>query len=309
MNSNFLIAHLSDIHVRFGSRFEEYQTVFERTLKDLRKIKPRRIVITGDLFHIKINLSPQAIEIMGWFLKELSLISPVDLFIGNHDTNLQNLSQGDAISPLVILLENGFIVEKNCTTLPIPKSGNPIYFYKQSGFYNIDEDLVYGVYSCLDGEILTLTNKDSNKKYIAFYHGPLQGSIGDNGYQLRGDELIKLSTFNNFDIVMLGDIHQFQSFKRNGKEDCAYAGSLIQQGYGEELDKGFLLWNIDTCTFERKHIINDYGFCKVSISQGEIWQDRLADSLKFSLNRKKTKVQVELEDYEENYSVEKVSPN
>jgi hypothetical protein len=37
--------------------------------------------------------------------------------------------------------------------------------------------------------------------------------LGDNGYEMKGDELVKLSTFYNFDIVMLGDIHEYQTFE------------------------------------------------------------------------------------------------
>ena len=73
------IAQLTDIHIRFGSRKEEYEIVFARTIEDLKVLKPRRIVITGDLFHVKITLSPQALGIAGRFLKQLSEIAPVDI--------------------------------------------------------------------------------------------------------------------------------------------------------------------------------------------------------------------------------------
>ena len=213
MNKN-IIAHIADLHVRFGSRHQETKTVFNRLVKDIKEQKPRRIVIAGDIFHLKINLSPFSIDIAGKLLTDLSKIAPVDILIGNHDFNQQDLSQGDSITPLIDLLENGFIITKeNNEELPLPRKGNGIYFYKESGFYNIEDDLIYGVYSLLDNEILTLTKKEKGKKYIALYHGPVYGCIGDNGYQLKGDELIKITAFNNFDIVMLGDIHEYQSFQ------------------------------------------------------------------------------------------------
>jgi DNA repair exonuclease SbcCD ATPase subunit len=304
-----IIVHLADIHIRFGSRHEEYKTVFDRTVSDIKKLKPRRIVVAGDLFHVKINLSPISLTLAGNFLRDLSKIANVDIILGNHDVNLQSLSQGNAISPLIELLENGFTLTKENNKLQKPKSGNGIYFYKDSGFYDIEEDLVYGVYSCWDNEILSLKKdeKDPNKKYVALFHGPVYGCRGDNGYEMKGDGLIKTSVFKNFDCIMFGDIHSFQSFEVGDKECAAYSGSLIQQNYGEELQKGYLVWDLEDFSFERRYIPNDYGFCKINISEGEIWEDRLEESLQFSLNKKKTKVSIELEDYEENYSVEKLS--
>lgn len=231
------IAHLSDIHIRYGSRHKEYKDVFQRTIDDLIEKCPKRIAITGDLFHIKINLSPNALELAGWFLKELSKIAPVDLILGNHDLNLQSLEQGNSIEPIIKLISDGYIIEKGAKKLPSHNGdGNGIFFFLHSGFYNINDDIVYGIYSCLDNEILTLKTKDKKKTYIAMYHGPVYGSRGNNGYELHDSEyMMKLSTFNNFDIVMLGDIHEHQAFslKASATENVAYPGSLIQQDYGE----------------------------------------------------------------------------
>lgn len=303
---NNIIAHISDLHIRFGSRHQEYKTVFERLIKELKKEKPRRIVITGDIFHLKINLSPVSIEIAGNLMRELSKIAPVDIIIGNHDFNQQDLSQGDAISPLIDLLENGFILTKENDKIKKPKKGNGVYFFRDSGFYQIDDDIVYGVYSLLDNQILKLNQKETNKKYIALYHGPVYGCINDNGYQLKSDDLLKITVFDDFDIVMLGDIHEFQSFDRKNGETAAYASSLIQQNFGESIDKGYLIWNLDNLEFERRFLPNDYGYCKLNITKGEIIEERLQD-LKFSLDKKKTRIYIEIEDDAENENVEKKS--
>lgn len=300
------IAHLSDLHVRFGSRHEEHRIVFKRTVEDLKKIKPRRIIITGDLFHQKINLSPGAIEILTEFLRELSVIAPVDIILGNHDMNEQDLNQGNTIKPIIDLIDNGIIINSDVDNIPVVDGKHSIYFYHDSGFYNIDDELVYGVFSLWDHEILTLDKKKPGKKYIALYHGAVYGCMSDSGYIMKGDELIRTSTFNNFDMVMLGDIHEHQVFELNNKYSMAYAGSILQNNIGESIDKGYLLWNIDECDFEFRHILNDYGFAKITIDKGEIWQDRL-DNLRLSFNPKKTKVFVEIVDDAENENVEKKS--
>ena len=302
------IAHLSDIHIRYGSRHKEYKDVFQRTIDDLIEKCPKRIAITGDLFHIKINLSPNALELAGWFLKELSKIAPVDLILGNHDLNLQSLEQGNSIEPIIKLISDGYIIEKGAKKLPSHNGdGNGIFFFLHSGFYNINDDIVYGIYSCLDNEILTLKTKDKKKTYIAMYHGPVYGSRGNNGYELHDSEyMMKLSTFNNFDIVMLGDIHEHQAFslKTSATENVAYPGSLIQQDYGETIDKGYIVWDLKSKSFSRKFIPNDFGFSSLHISKGELFEDRIED-LKLSHNPKKTKVSVTWETFQEDYSVEK----
>ncbi len=91
---------------------------------------------------------------------------------------------------------------------------------------------------------------------------------------------------------------------RRKSPTAGYSGSLIQQNFGESIDKGYLLWNTDTCEHERKFILNDYGFAKIDIARGEDVEERV-DFVKFSSNKKKTKIYIIWEDYEENYSVEK----
>lgn len=91
---------------------------------------------------------------------------------------------------------------------------------------------------------------------------------------------------------------------RRKSPTAGYSGSLIQQNFGESIDKGYLLWDTDTCEHERRFILNDYGFAKVDISRGEDINERV-DFIKFSNNKRKTKVYITWEDYEENYSIEK----
>jgi len=303
------IAHLADIQIRFGTRHDEYRQVFERLYEDLRVKKPDRIYLAGDLVHHKINMSPGSFGLLAELFIKLAEIAPTDVILGNHDINLQQLEQGDAISPIFKLAsllgktsEEMAVVVTNENKDKINFNRNAVYYYPDSGFYNIGDELVYGVYSCKDNEILTLEKKEPGKKYIGMYHGTVYGSRNDNGMMAHGDNLMRLSTFNNFDMVMLGDIHEYQVFRDD--ETVAYAGSLIQQNFGESIDKGYLLWDTDTCEHERKFIMNDYGFAKIDISRGEDIEERV-EFVKFSNNKRKTKVYITWEDYEENYSIEK----
>ena len=54
---------------------------------------------------------------------------------------------------------------------------------------------------------------------------------------------------------------------RRKNESMAYVGSLIQQNFGESIDKGYLLWNIESRSHVRKFIPNDFGFAKINIAR------------------------------------------
>jgi len=50
-----------------------------------------------------------------------------------------------------------------------------------------------------------------------------------------------------------------------------YAGSLVQQNFGESLDKhGFLAWDLDTMTYEEIDIKNDYGYYTLDVDGGVV---------------------------------------
>ncbi len=87
-------------------------------------------------------------------------------------------------------------------------------------------------------------------------------------------------------------------------ESAGFSGSLCQQHFGESINKGYLIWDIDSCTHERRHILNDFGFCKLNISKGEDIWDRIDSSIQLSFNPKKTKIYIEIEDDKENENVE-----
>ena len=310
------IGHISDIHIRFSSRHQEYREVFDKLYDDLKKQKLSRIVVTGDLNHLKVNMSPSSIALASEFLVSLGKIAPTDIILGNHDLNIQQKEQGDTITPIIDIANKfydltnptskkdnrvAFIIsEENKAEIDFSKKG--VYFFPNSGFYNISNKLVYGVYSCKDSKVLTLDKKEPGVKYVALFHGQIKGARGDNGYELFGDDLINITAFNNFDCVLLGDIHEHQSFRDD--ESAKYAGSLIQQDYGEAVDKGYLLWDLDDNSSQRKYILNNYGFAKITIAKGELIEERI-ENIKFSNDKKKTKVYITWEDHEENYSIEK----
>ena len=68
----------------------------------------------------------------------------------------------------------------------------------------------------------------------------MRGSLTDVDWQLEGES--DLDLFKSYDFSLLGDIHKRQFLNKKGT--VAYSGSTIQQNFGEDSEKGFLLWDI-----------------------------------------------------------------
>ena len=259
------IYHISDIHIRNTQRHIEYKDVFERTYHELKtrigsNMSSSLIVLTGDIMHAKTELSPESFTMAQNFFKELCVIAPVILIPGNHDCNLSNRDRLDALTPIVSANN---------------KMDN-LYYLKKSGIYQY-YNIVFGVTSIFDDVLIKSSKidkinwaniKQKNKYKIALYHGPVHGAITDVGYRMNNDQLLA-DDFEGYDYVMLGDIHKFQYM--NETETIAYAGSLIQQSYGESLTgHGILKWDLDEGISNLIEIKNDYGYCTIRIVDGVI---------------------------------------
>lgn len=232
------IAQLADIQVRYGKRHEEFETVFKRTCDDLISQNPARIVVAGDIFHDKVKLSPLSIELVSKFMFDLADIAPTDVILGNHDLNLRQMEQGDALSPIFRIAERlnkedkaVMVTEDNKEQVDFSRKA--IYYYPNSGLFDISPELVYGIFSCKDNKIVRIPEKDPKKTYVAIWHGTLYGSKMDNGYDATGDGLAKLSMFDGYDAVLMGDIHEYQTFDREHfiEVDEDKIKTFIQQGW------------------------------------------------------------------------------
>ena len=212
--------HISDIHIRLSSRFEEYEYVFSLLYSELKKMKENAIiVITGDLFHHKNELTPDCILFCLTFLENLSKIYPTFIIPGNHDFLMNNRDKNDSIT--AILSKRDLI---------------DLYYLKETNIYRYG-NLLLCHYSLWDEKFINFEelkiNTKENDISIALYHG----IIGNHKYL---QSTMDINIFNNYDYVMLGDIHKHQYMKPN----IGYAGSLISQNFHEIDDyHGYILWD------------------------------------------------------------------
>jgi DNA repair exonuclease SbcCD ATPase subunit len=74
--------------------------------------------------------------------------------------------------------------------------------------------------------------------------------------------------FKGYDLGLLGDIHKRQHL--NKEETISYCGSLVQQNHGEDIGKGYLLWDVPARKSEYIEIHNDYGYYTINIDDGKL---------------------------------------
>ena len=260
------IFHFSDIHIQLYKRHYEYQEVFiniitylkeQKKLFNIAEINNKNIpiiaLITGDILHSKSDLSPECIQLTYNFLKAVSSLMPLVIIPGNHDVNMNNKERLDALTPIIA---------------DLPKS-NPIYYFLESGVYKLSNLMFYHA-SIFDNKIIPLIydktqNQNQNITSIMLYHGRVNGAVLFNGLELTDDtnKTITPSAFDDYDITCLGDIHKHQFLKSN----IAYAGSLIQQNLGEDINNhGLIKWNVNTRTGTFVSIQNSWSYVTLYVN-------------------------------------------
>lgn len=219
------IFHVSDIHIRIHKRHQEYKETFDRLFKDIEENKTNNsiIIVTGDIVHSKLDTSPDLFDTISYFFNGLSKTLPTYIILGNHDLNLKNKTKLDPITPVVDAL-----------------GSDNLMILEGTKHHQLKEGLEVSLLDVKDGDrgFVKANEIYSTNPIIALYHGIVEGSMTNTGFELDGE--IPLDVFNGFDAVLLGDVHKFQKLRKN----IAYPGSLIQQNFGEDsVQHGYIIWD------------------------------------------------------------------
>jgi DNA repair exonuclease SbcCD ATPase subunit/predicted phosphodiesterase len=224
------IIHVADIHIRNTKYHFEYEDVFYQLFSLVQQEQPDFVVVAGDLAHTKTSLSPEYFAFAQTFYQELlgSFDGKIISIIGNHDFSLSNKQRLDAISPIISTFPGGL--------------WERLIYLRESGEHDCG-NIVFNALSILDEQHWITSPTKPHKINIALFHGPVKGSKTDGGWELD-NEHYTTAMFEKFDYAMLGDIHKAnQSLDDEGR--IRYPGSLIQQNFGEDVEKGCLIWNIE----------------------------------------------------------------
>jgi hypothetical protein len=261
------LIHISDIHIPINihkDRSTEYEEIFNKLyeLINIRKCTcSLGIIITGDLLHTKLNIVADTILIARKFLSQLASIAPTIVILGNHDFTQNNVELTDLLTAICHEIKVTCLIK--------------------TGIYQFG-NILLSFSSLLDNKFIH-HNKINNPNSLPIYklfHGSLVGSSNDNGTIIKENNMYPLlSDFDNYDAVLLGHIHKHQFIKPH----IAYAGSLIQQNYGEPIDNhGMIIWNIATHRGVFIPIENNYIFINIDIINGNIINKNTLDKYKYN---------------------------
>ena len=252
------IYHIADIHIRNVKRHKEFRGVFEKMFEEIRQrgTEDSLIYLAGDIAHAKLEMSPELVKEISWLFTECANHCKTILIAGNHDCNMNNSDRLDVLTPIVEALNL------------------PNFHYLKDTQIFWEDKVAFAVFSIFD-------NKDNwpkaddwvmmpARKKIALFHGPVDHSQTDIGYVVSSRHFTT-DMFDGYDLALLGDIHKRQELISPKGCKCVYAGSLVQQNFGETLNKhGFLVWDLDTLTYEEVDIQNDYGYYTMDIINGVV---------------------------------------
>lgn len=249
-----IIYHISDIHIRLDtSRKQEYESVFNNLCEKIKEDQDKSlIVVTGDIVHSKTSLKPECIIMVKKFFTGLSNITDVIVILGSHDCNINNKNSMDSLTP---------IITKKF------ESKNKIYLLKERGAYEYG-NILFGLTTLYDKKVYNISSNKKNKIKIGLYHGQIDNSYINHDCKVT-DAMFNVSDFSDYDYVLLGDIHKHQYL--NKERTIAYASSLIQQDFSEDLcGHGMIKWNIEKGKSKFIEIENDYGYVTVDIEKENI---------------------------------------
>ena len=255
MNKLKRIYHIADIHIRNLKRHTEYREVFDRLFNDIknRGTEDSLIYLAGDLAHAKLEMSPELLNEINYFLKKCCELAPTILIAGNHDCNLNNVGRLDVLSPIVEALDL-----PNLTYLRDTQT----YTY---GGVRFD---LFSIFD--DKENWKFEPITSDTTNIALFHGPILDATTDVGYHISSRHFTT-EMFDGYQLALLGDIHKRQEMISPKGCKVVYPGSLIQQNHGEALTKhGYAIWDMDTLSVEYVDVPNDYGYYTLHVENGEV---------------------------------------
>lgn len=260
----------ADIHIPNFNGIDDLKEILKTFIKQCSKIVQEeknsgdvRIVVAGDIFHKKIDVTNESILAAHWFLTELGKVAKTIIIAGNHDMLMNNTDRVDSLTPV----------------FELGKMKNVIYLDKElkykSGCFE-DDNVVWCLWSSFDGfnspdTQFARIKFGEDKTYVGLIHADINGAITTTRNITENG--IDPNIFEDCDFVIAGHIHKKQEIKKNGVK-IVYCSSINQKDFGESISEhGFVVWDIsdkDDYTYEYIETPNkDHGYFKFTINNIE----------------------------------------
>lgn len=264
------IFHISDIHIRNGdiqlSRYNEYNTVFDNLFKSIHdniatlQLSHNNIliVLSGDIFHNKNVIGSYGLDLFKKLIKGLTNIAKTIVFHGNHD-RFQHDAQQPSLVSCTMEIDN-LIILRNSQSFVIDDVGFT--------YVSIDDTLSSLQSVGRMADLPPFPEITENTKYkIALFHGTFakvklyNGTETDDTFNPYPFEWINKT--QEIDFALLGDIH-LRQHDEIGNTMWGYAGSLVQQNYGEDIiSHGYLIWDLHNNNAIDVDVYNPIGYVNI----------------------------------------------
>lgn len=257
------IVHVSDVHIRLNQGFGRLQATIDELKRRLEAYDPKEtiVVCTGNVFHSKTSLSPEAVLFARRFFGDLILLGfEVVCIPGYHDGNASDPDRSDAIQTLEPYFEND------------PRLRGRFHYFRTTGRYPL-RNLTFGVGSVFSPDAKppsaeALESRDDPMfRRVALYHGLVRTAVLPDDRVVDATTALGPEDFRGYDLVLLGHVHRHQFLAEN----CGYASSLQQQSHQEDpLQHGFVAWDVELCRGTFVAVPAEHQYLTLTVESGAV---------------------------------------
>lgn len=291
----------SDIHVNDWEPFSEtdefgrpsrlllYEELAHVIVEHARANKSHAIFVPGDISESAVQ-RPRVLEVIGNFFRILSTYGkPVYVIPGQHDMDTKE----EAIVP------HNCILQEICQDIP-----NIVYAgYPQSHKLSCGKD-EFSIWLEPWNRTHQITTTDEHDVFIG--HGLVSGCSDHRGYIFENGFTVEQLT-NQFKVAIIGDIHNGQIFRTDGRARVLIPGTPIQGTWKDAPNCG--LWSVEISATDKPHkfvFSNIHELKPATFHQFVYDQDEYVQSLQDSndplarlIHSRATPQRLRLEDHEE----------
>jgi len=264
------VAQFSDIHYA-GATLQEVDRCFTFAVDDAIKQGVACAVISGDSTDHALDVHAPAVDALARNIRRLADHCPVLMLQGtfSHEPpgtlNVFRLLGGkypvhvaDTIQQIALMPDGSWLASERWCFEEIPVDAlalfscvptvNKAVIAAAVGAINAAQSVGEELASLLKGFApINAAARNSGIPTIGVSHGTVYGCTTEHGVPMAGfdHEFTTATLFSaQTSAFMLGHIHKHQSWMENERV-IAYPGSIGRLHYGEEGDKGFLIWEVD----------------------------------------------------------------
>jgi exonuclease SbcD len=265
-----LIAQFSDLHYA-TSTLAEVDRCFGFAIERAIEARVDAAVISGDATDHALELHAPAVRALAQRVQQLAGHCPVLLLQGTYSHEppgtldlFRLLSAGhpihvaDRIEQVALTRAGDWVASSGWRFDSLPEEGGVVFSSLPSlnkadvataiDAANAAEAMGEAIASLLGGwGVVNRQARSAGLPTVAVSHGTVLGCLTEHGVPMAGldHEFTTSSLFSaEVSAFMLGHIHKHQVW-REGTRLVAYPGSIGRLHYGEEGDKGFILWSVD----------------------------------------------------------------